>query len=286
MGAVTFFTKAAEHGNPEGQFNLGAMHIAGLGMPRDHSKAVHFFTLAAQQGHIIALYNLGLMHLNGMGTPRSCQVAVQLLKNVAERGPWVSILTNATNVLSKGKTVHALAQFELAGEIGIEIAQSNAAWLLDQHQGLPGSEHEHHARALRWYRRSAQQANVPSELRLGDYYYYGLGSPVDYKKAAAHYRTAAELKNTQAMFNMGFMYQLGLGVPQDFHLAKRYYDMAAESSSKAYLPATIALGAFWAHSMYVEYAWVFDNDVENLILAALVTCLAMVVTVIWVRRRL
>merc|ERR1711871_843866 len=119
MGATQYFTKAAEHGNPEGQFNLGAMQIAGLGMNRDHSKAVHFFTLAAQQGHIIALYNLGLMHLNGMGTPRSCQVAVQLLKNVAERGPWVSILSNATNVLSKGKTANALAQFELAGEIGI-----------------------------------------------------------------------------------------------------------------------------------------------------------------------
>merc|ERR1711871_1142328 len=137
MGATQYFTKAAEHGNPEGQFNLGAMHIAGLGMPRDHSKAVHFFTLAAQQGHIIALYNLGLMHLNGMGTPRSCQVAVQLLKNVAERGPLTSALANATTALGHAETEHALNLYELAGEVGFEIAQDNAAFLLDSHEGLP-----------------------------------------------------------------------------------------------------------------------------------------------------
>ena len=57
--AITYFTQAAEAGNPEAQFNLGALHIAGLGMKRDHTKAVHYFSLAAQQGHIIALYNLG-----------------------------------------------------------------------------------------------------------------------------------------------------------------------------------------------------------------------------------
>ena len=66
--AITYFTQAAEAGNPEGQFNIGAMQvidlqlagefslaevvrvqIGGLGVKRDHTKAVQFFTLAAQQ---------------------------------------------------------------------------------------------------------------------------------------------------------------------------------------------------------------------------------------------
>jgi len=282
--AKQYFTQAAENGNPEAQFNLGAMQIAGLGMKRDHSKAVHHFTLAAQQGHIIALYNLGLMHLNGMGTPRSCQVAVQLLKNVAERGPWVSALTNATTALSRGEVGHAIKLYELAGEIGFEIGQANAAFLLDRHTGLGGTEHEHYHRASRWYRRSAQQANVPSELRLGDYFFFGLGNDVDYKKAAAHYRTAAELRNPQSMFNMGYMYQMGLGVPQDFHLAKRYYDMASETSSKAYIPATLALAGLFLHSTYQEHAWLFGDDIENFIIVALSTLLVIVFCAIWVKR--
>merc|ERR1712072_921903 len=98
-----------------------------------------------------------------------------------------------------------------------------------------------HTRALRWYRRAAQQANVQAELRLGDFYYFGFTAEPDYGKAAAHYRTAAELKNPQAMFNMGFLHQFGQGLPQDLHLAKRYYDMAADTQSKAYVPATPAL---------------------------------------------
>jgi len=292
--ATTYFTQAAEAGNPEAQFNLGALHIAGLGMKRDHTKAVHYFSLAAQQGHIIALYNLGLMHLNGMGTPKSCQVAVQLLKNVAERGPLTSALSNATTSLGKGATEHALKLFELSGELGFEIGQANAAWLLDHHEGLPGGEEAHHGhyeRAHRWYRRSAQQSNIPSELRLGDYYYYGLGCEGDLKKAAAHYRTAGELRNPQAMFNMGYMYQLGLGVPQDFHLAKRYYDMAVETSSKALIPAAMALFCLYAQGLYDDYSWVLialfgenGDDVENGILVLSTTVLVLVLSGIVLKR--
>ena len=86
------------------------------------------------------------------------------------------------------------------------------------------------------------------------------------------------------MFNMGFMYQMGLGVPQDFHLAKRYYDMAAESSSKAYLPAALALLGMYAHGLYVEYSWVFGDDVENAVIVALTTCLVLVMGAIWLKR--
>ena len=35
---------------------------------------------------------------------------------------------------------------------------------------------------MRWYRRAAQQANVHAELRLGDYYYFGLTGDPDYAK--------------------------------------------------------------------------------------------------------
>jgi len=214
---------------------------------------------------------------------------VQLLKNVAERGPLTSSLANATTALGHSETEHALKLYELAGEVGFEIAQDNAAFLLNSHEGLPEGDEQHYqqfARALRWYRRSAQQANVPSELRLGDYYYYGLGCEVDMKKAAAHYRTAGEMRNPQAMFNMGFMYQIGLGVPQDFHLAKRYYDMAAETSSKAYLPATLALGLLFGHSYYAEYSWMFGDDIENFVIVSLSSVLVLMLSIIMLRQAL
>ena len=78
--------------------------------------------------------------------------------------------------------------------------------------------------------------------RLGDYYYYGLGTDIDFEAAAFHYRIASEQQNNaQAMFNLGYMHELGHGMPQDIHLAKRFYDMAAETSVDAKVPVALAL---------------------------------------------
>ena len=76
--------------------------------------------------------------------------------------------------------------------------------------------------------------SCPCKVRLGDYYYYGWGTMIDYETAASHYRIASEQQNNaQAMFNLGYMHELGLGMKRDIHLAKRFYDMAAETSVDA-----------------------------------------------------
>ena len=41
-------------------------------------------------------------------------------------------------------------------------------------------------------------------MRLGDYYYYGLGTPVDYETAASHYRIASEQQNNPQVSNFIF----------------------------------------------------------------------------------
>lgn len=79
-------------------------------------------------------------------------------------------------------------------------------------------------------------------MKLGDYYYYGLGTSVDYETAASHYRLASEQQhNAQAMFNLGYMHEQGLGMAKDIHLAKRCYDLAAETSTDAKVPVALAL---------------------------------------------
>ena len=106
------------------------------------------------------------------------------------------------------------------------------------------------ARAADMYRRAAQQGNFEAELKLGDYHYYGQGTPVDLEAAVYHYRTAAEARNAQAMFNLAWMYAHGEGVARDFHLAKRHYDMAAETSSEAAVPVALALLEMYARQLY------------------------------------
>ena len=48
--AVKWFRKAAEQGDAEAQFNLGAMYAKGEGVPEDYVRAFAWFNLAAAQG--------------------------------------------------------------------------------------------------------------------------------------------------------------------------------------------------------------------------------------------
>lgn len=83
----------------------------------------------------------------------------------------------------------AFIKYALASELGYEVAQSNAAFILDRGEvTLFKSRHEDLVRALQYWSRSAAQGYSTAQVKLGDYHYYGLGTDVDYDTAASHYR--------------------------------------------------------------------------------------------------
>ena len=52
-----------------------------------------------------------------------------------------------------------------------------------------------------------------ARVKLGDYYYYGQGTEVNYEAAAGQYRIASDKQSSaQAMFNLGYMYEYGIGL--------------------------------------------------------------------------
>lgn len=57
---------------------------------------------------------------------------LQLYKNVAERGRWSSKLMDAHSNYRNGKINQAFIKYALLAEIGYEVAQSNAAFILDR----------------------------------------------------------------------------------------------------------------------------------------------------------
>ena len=122
--------------------------------------------------------------------------------------------------------------------------------------------------------RSAYQRNVDALVKVGDYYYHGLGVSDEpekqrWERAATFYQSAVDTQmSALAMWNLGWMYENGIGVPQvssypigrtpwsvhiwsqDFHLAKRNYDLALETNSEAYLPVTLSLIRLYARSLW------------------------------------
>lgn len=59
-------------------------------------------------------------------------LCLQFFKNVCERGRWSERLMTAYGSFKEGETDAALVQYLLLAEQGYEVAQSNAAFILDQ----------------------------------------------------------------------------------------------------------------------------------------------------------
>ncbi|XP_049878129.1 protein sel-1 homolog 1 isoform X2 [Pectinophora gossypiella] len=247
--AFKYFTMAANQGWVEGQLHLGFMYFGGIGVRRDFKQANKYFSLASQTGHVLALYHLAQMHAQGLGVLRSCTTAVELFKNVCERGEWSSRLMLSHAAWRARDSDSALLQYLALAERGYEVAQSNAAFLLDNGEVRLFGEAERYRRALQLWARAAAQGCGAARVKLGDYHYYGLGTHPDLEAAAHHYRIASEqLHNAQATFNLGYMHERGLGLARDVHLAKRCYDLAADTAPDARLPAALALARLNAHA--------------------------------------
>merc|ERR1712045_196651 len=240
--AFDYFKKASEQNWVDGQLQLGNMYYEGFGVAIDYKMAVKYFNLASQSGHVLAFHKLADMHATGTGMLRSCPTAVELYKNVAERGKWGELMMEAHADYRRGRYDEALLKYLLLAELGYEVAQSNAAYILDRKETELYNAEEMWKRALVYWSRAAAQGYSAARVRLGDYFYYGWGTGIDYEQAASHYRIASEQQNNaQAMFNLGYMHELGLGMKRDIHLAKRFYDMAAETNVDAKVPVALAL---------------------------------------------
>ena len=72
----------------------------------------------------------------------------------------------------------------MLGEMGYEMAQSNAAYLLEDGAGEIFDRNGSLARALVGWRRSAHQGFSEARVKVGDYHYYGKLASVDLEAAA------------------------------------------------------------------------------------------------------
>lgn len=64
--AITWYERAAQAGNGEAMYNLGAIYQMGNeAVPKDAEKAVEWYTKAAESGVREAMYNLGVMYYTG-----------------------------------------------------------------------------------------------------------------------------------------------------------------------------------------------------------------------------
>eukprot|EP00268_Persea_americana_P063187 TRINITY_DN8168_c0_g1_i2.p1 TRINITY_DN8168_c0_g1~~TRINITY_DN8168_c0_g1_i2.p1 ORF type:complete len:663 (+),score=129.14 TRINITY_DN8168_c0_g1_i2:91-2079(+) len=307
--AKEYFEKAAHNDEPGGHYNLGVLYLKGIGVNRDVKTACKYFITAANAGQPKAFYQLGKMFQTGVALRKNLLMATALYKLVAERGPWSSLSRWALESYLKGEVGKAFLLYSRMAELGYEVAQSNAAWILDKYGerslcvGESGfcTDVERHQRAHSLWWQASEQGNEHAALLIGDAYYYGRGTERDYERAAEAYMHAHSQSNAQAMFNLGYMHEHGQGLPLDLHLAKRYYDQALENDPAAKLPVSLALMSLWIRKNYANSFLVDSIDslpqvfprveawVENVLMdegnATILTLVVCLMTVLYLRER-
>ncbi|KAJ8553491.1 hypothetical protein K7X08_024169 [Anisodus acutangulus] len=258
--AKEYFEKAADNREAGGFYNLGVMYLNGIGVKRDVKTASKYFITAFDGGQPKTYYQLAKMFHTGVGLKKNVPLASALYKLVAERGPWSSLSRWALESYLRGDVGRAFLLYSRMAELGYEIAQSNAAWILDKYgersmclgeSGICSDEERHQRSHALWWQAS-ELGNEHAALLIGDAYYYGRGTERDYDRAAEAYMLAKSQSNAQAIFNLGYMHEHGQGLPFDLHLAKRYYDQALEVDHAAKLPVTLALASLWIRKNYAD----------------------------------
>ena len=71
------YLRAAQSGDDDAQFHLGALYSAGVGVPRSDEEAFRWFARAADQGHSHAMLIVSGLYAIGRGVPRDNVKAYQ-----------------------------------------------------------------------------------------------------------------------------------------------------------------------------------------------------------------
>ncbi|KAL0135780.1 sel1 domain-containing protein [Mucor lusitanicus] len=143
-GAIEYFTKGAQSGNPQCNFMLGVYCSSGLGNDErepDQKKAFKHFQKAAVKGMAEAQYNVGLRFLKGHGVEANSFNAAEFFRMAAVQGFQLAQV-NLAGMYSEGRGVksdldEARAWLEKAASQGGSIGKDAQKRIeqLDEIQG-------------------------------------------------------------------------------------------------------------------------------------------------------
>jgi TPR repeat protein len=247
--AVKWYSKAAEQGSIEAEWNLGENFFAGM----DYVQAYKWFCIAASharsdlpegfetpeqiennyakmgESSLISLLQLGRL------TQEEIEEAKQL---VSKEAPDAVAKVEADLAAEKRRDFEAV---KLKAENGNPWDQEVLASDYEQGKGVATNLVE----AVRWYRNAADQGYAEAQCDLGYCYANGTGIETNYVEAVKWYRMAANQGNANAQSQLGYCYQDGQGVPKDFDEAYKWFNLASAQPGHSYDMAgtTFLMGA-------------------------------------------
>lgn len=157
---------------------------------------------------------------------------------MVEKGEAVSLSREAYRLYMNGHQDQSLSRYIYLAAQGIEIANFNAAFILEN-----ADDRKHLLRSIFFYRRSALLGNAIAQTKIGNFIYSGAYGPPDYTAAAGFYYLAARnaVPAPEAMFNLAHLFEYGIGLKEDFYSAIDMYRAALNREKNAFIAVNLSL---------------------------------------------
>jgi TPR repeat protein/serine/threonine protein kinase len=229
--AVKWYSKAAEQGFEEAQYNLGFCYANGIGISKDEAEAVKWYRKASDQGNAAAQCYLGFCYANGNGVSKDNAEALKWYRKAADQEYYLAqcflgdCYANG-NGISKDNA-EAVKWYTKAAEQGYKLAQFFLGDCYANGNGISKDE----AEAVSWYRKSADQGYVHAQFSLSVCYLNGKGVHKDAEESVRWCRKAAEQGLAIAQNNLGISYANGSGITKDQSEAVKWFRKAANQGA-------------------------------------------------------
>jgi TPR repeat protein len=224
--AAYWYEKAAGHGSPEAQNQIGYFYETGTGVTPDVSRALHWYQLAAATGFAPAKVNLAIAYLHGSGVAKNEELAMQLLTQAFQGG-------NGTAATYLGDISYfgiGVKEDKIAGERwfeqGLKLHDPLAAFNLGSLYSVT-EDHSHDlAKAAGLLRLAADAGYVPAMHSLGLLLVNHSELKQEPQQSRDLLETAAKAGSWKSSIVLGILAREGRGEPADYKAAYFHFRLA------------------------------------------------------------
>lgn len=175
--AFRYLSTAAEYGEPEALYLVGAMYYDGKGVEKNEDKAWAYYEKAAELGQTDSQMLTGTQHM------------------------YLALRKAPTSKLREEEFVKAAGWFKKAADKGQAEAILWYGDMLTKGQGMPKNEKE----GVKWVERSAEMGNANAHAMLGTYYIEGKVVTRNTIKAYQHLEISRLLGNEIARIGQAML---------------------------------------------------------------------------------
>jgi len=189
--AALWYRYAAEHGSANGQFNLGHMYARGEGVIKNYNDAAQWYKQAAEQGETSAQYQLSKLYNAGQGVEKNPLLAQQ----------WLSRAENSQNAIENSRGDFSRVQISKQGRWNLYTQTCSRGFTACQ--------------------LTAEAGDAWAQNKLGLFYKEGKDVTQNYKKAVKWFKKSADQGSGRGFYNLSTMYLNGYGVPKDIDQSEK-----------------------------------------------------------------